>query len=257
MMTHVDEPRLFHPQLTHESDGVVNGLMCGMFLMPQSIDYHIFHSLQKWQFCVGNRFHVSDVSKILYAESHDGQLSMHHSNGHDSHVIMPIWTRMFLHGCQFLPYLLPPLLHRLFQIDRIHRFFFFIADDDGYMRFHLYQVEGWHPRITFFLGCKAIRDALHQVVSTEFLRIHVHITKNAVRTQIIQATHMVIMLMGDEHRIEGLKVYAKHLLAEIGAAVNKDAPSSHFHQTGAAQTLIFGVGRCADLTGATNLRHTT
>ena len=69
----------------------------------------------------------------------------------------------------------------------------------------------------------------------------------AERAQIINATHMIIVFVGYEHRIQpSVETDTKHLLAEIGTAIPKDMALALLHKCRATQTAIARVLTCAD-----------
>ena len=125
------------------------------------------------------------------------------------------------------------------------------------MRFHLYQIEGWHSWITFVLGREAIGDAFHEMVGTELFGIHIHISEDAVGTKVVESPYMVVVLVGDEHGIKGREVDAQHLFAEIRATVDENALAPHLHKAGTAQSFVFRVLGSAHLAGAPYLGHST
>ena len=97
------------------------------------------------------------------------------------------------------------------------------------MRFYLDEVDGWHTRIAFVFGCEAVGDALNEMVGTKFLCIDIDIAENAVRAKVIKTAYVVVMLVGYQHSIKRLEVYAQHLLTEVGTAIYEDVFSAHFH----------------------------
>ena len=228
-----------------------------MLLVAETIDNHVFHSFQVRQFRVGNGLHVGDVGKVIDTEAHDGQFTVHHTDGEDIHIAMLRFTFPLLEGTQFFPHLLAFHLHCIFQIFVSHRHFLHIFYNNGHVRFNLYQIDGWNTWIAFLLRGETIRNAFHQVVGTELFGIDIHIAKDAIGTQVVESTHMVIVLMCDEHGIKRFEVDAKHLLTEIGSTVNKDTLATHFNQCRSAQPLVLRICRCANLTRTPYLRHST
>ena len=57
--------------------------MAGMLLVAKSVHNHVVDALQIVQFRVGNGFHIGDVGKVFNTETDDGQLSVHHTDGHN------------------------------------------------------------------------------------------------------------------------------------------------------------------------------
>jgi hypothetical protein len=59
------------------------------------------------------------------------------------------------------------------------------------------------------------------------------------RAEVVDAAHVVIMDVGDEHGVNGHEVrHTQHLFAEVGSAVNEDAHAIHLHQTGTAGATV-------------------
>src|SRR5574344_1106478 len=190
MMPHVNQPYLLHSKAFSKTDGMVNRLMTGMLLMSKTIYHHILHTSQILHILLWDGLHISDISKILNAETYNRQSAMHHTDWHNLHI--PYFKR--------------------------------------HMRLNLQQIDGWHTRITLLLWSEAIRYALHQMISTKPLRIHIHITKHTEGTQVIQSTHMIIMFMRDQRSIQRLEIHTQHLSTEIRTTIKQDALVSHVQQ---------------------------
>ena len=89
------------------------------------------------------------------------------------------------------------------------------------MRIYSMKVNGWDPGI--FLLRKAIWHGLVKALATDIVCINIDVAKTAVWAQVINATHVVIVRVGDENTVNSPEFLLQHLLAEIRTAVNKYA----------------------------------
>ncbi|GAB4032942.1 hypothetical protein GCM10028809_32950 [Spirosoma gilvum] len=67
---------------------------------------------------------------------------------------------------------------------------------------------------------------------------------------------MVFVFMGEQDRIELLKIEPKYLLAEVGAGVDDETASVHSNMDGGTESFIPEVDRTAYIALAANQRHT-
>ena len=72
------------------------------------------------------------------------------------------------------------------------------------------------------------------------------------RADIVQATDMVLVMMGDENGVEMAHVFAKHLLTEIRTGINTYCGLFGLDENRSAQTLVARICRPANVTIATN-----
>lgn len=72
----------------------------------------------------------------------------------------------------------------------------------------------------------------------EVICIDVYIAKATERTQIINATRMVIMFMSKEYTIQTVKRNAQHLLAKVGTTIDKYTCLCRFYKSRHAQAVV-------------------
>lgn len=126
-----------------------------------------------------------------------------------------------------------------------------------FVRTHGEEVDGWHSRVALLQRREAVWDAFEEVVGTELLGIDIDIAEDAVWAQVVESTHMVVVLMGDEYGIEAAKLHAEHLLTEVGTAVDEYAAVIDIDEGAATQAFVAWVCAGACGTGATYLWDST
>ena len=126
-----------------------------------------------------------------------------------------------------------------------------LTDEEGTSRINLLQLHLRDSGILMF--GKTIGNATPQPLRRVVLCIKGDFTQAAERTQVIDTSHMVVMLMRDEHPVNGLKRKVHHLLPEVGSAVNQDTRVVRLHQGRRTQTLVVRVIRPTHLAGASDL----
>ena len=67
--------------------------------------------------------------------------------------------------------------------------------------------------------CKTVRNTMPQSITHIPLHIQIYIPKAFKRAHIVQPTHMIIMLMRNQHPINFLKRHPQHLLPKIGSCI--------------------------------------
>ena len=70
---------------------------------------------------------------------------------------------------------------------------------------------------------------------------HVHVIAKVERAYIVQPDDVVIVLMGNENRIQPVNARSEHLCPEVRTAVNGNILSTHLQQSRCAQTFILWV----------------
>jgi len=86
---------------------------------------------------------------------------------------------------------------------------------------------------------QTIRQALAQMGDGIVVTIKRQVVKIAERTQVVYASHMIIMFMSDEYGIKPFVIAdTKHLLAKVGAAIDEDAGVSLLHKGGTTQAFV-------------------
>ena len=73
--------------------------------------------------------------------------------------------------------------------------------------------------------------------------------------RVVQASGVVLVVVGEQDGIQVPDPCAQHLIAEIGAGVHQDRQSAVFHQGGGAQAFVTRVGGAADRAFAADHRY--
>jgi len=90
------------------------------------------------------------------------------------------------------------------------------------MRLHAMEGKLWNARIDMLN--KAVGQSLLKVFGCVWVGIEVDGFGIGQGTQVIDSAHMVVVFMGDEAGVNGtFESNSKHLLSEVGAAVDEDA----------------------------------
>ena len=98
------------------------------------------------------------------------------------------------------------------------------------MRLHADEVERRHSRVTLLLWYETVWYSLLKMSGAEILGIDIYLTKDAVRTQVVQSAYMVVVLVGYEDGIDMMEWYGQHLLAEVRTAVEENMFPVDFEQ---------------------------
>lgn len=95
-----------------------------------------------------------------------------------------------------------------------------------------------------FVFHKTVREAAAHIVGTIFISIYLHGIGPAEGAQVVDAAHVVVVLVREQHGIGAHGTgQAQHLLAEVGAAVDEDSAAlGGFYQCRGAQPLVARVG---------------
>lgn len=130
-----------------------------------------------------------------------------------------------------------------------------IVHQDRVIGLKIVQLELGHAGILVFH--QAIRQTLAQMGCGIGIGIYGQGTAVAKRTQVVNAAHMVVMLVGDEKGIKrSPEIEAQHLFAEIGRTVNEDVGRCGLHQCRTAQALVPRVCAGARRAVASQIGHT-
>ena len=73
-------------------------------------------------------------------------------------------------------------------------------------------------------------------------------TKRAEGSQVVKPSHMVVMLMGEQHAINFLKRKWHQLLAYVRATINQQSGIFSFHHRHTTQAVVARVGATTHLT---------
>lgn len=76
-ITHVYEIRLLRRQCLREPDGVTDGLVATVRLVPEAVDDKCLYATQGVEALCGYGLHVCDIGHAAYAKADDGQSAVH------------------------------------------------------------------------------------------------------------------------------------------------------------------------------------
>ena len=103
-----------------------------------------------------------------------------------------------------------------------------IANLEKLVRMNLIQLNGRHSGIAVF--CKAVRQHLKQSLAGIGVGIDVNLSKLTVRTQVVHASHVVIVGMRHQHPVNLPERLWQYLLTEVWSAVNEQAGALRLQQ---------------------------
>ena len=180
------------------------------FFEAQRIDHQGIHPFQERHLAWIDGFHIGDIRQWPDAIGEDRQLSMH---DHE--------------GC-----------------------YFDIADRERLVWRHLMQQKFWYSRIMVFV--ETIRHGLAQRlggvgVGEDIDIVEFGVVDGAEGSQVVDARHMVVVYVRDEHTIDFAERHPQHLLAEIGSAVYDDACVLRLYHRRGAQSVVVRIRAGTDL----------
>ena len=114
-----------------------------------------------------------------------------------------------------------------------------------------------HTRHTGVIRFKNVPEFPVQCRLHALCRVDRHVLAAAKieRTNVIQSRHVVLVLVREDHRIEGLNPRPEALLAKIRPGVNDHRRSPSLHQQGTSQPLIPRVFTLTNFTVTANDGH--
>lgn len=92
---------------------------------------------------------------------------------------------------------------------------------------------------------KAIWQHLEHGLAGYGVGIDADFAKLAIRSDIVEPAHMIVVGMGDENTINTAKGLRKDLLSEIGSTVDEQSCLRRFNKYAAAQAPVVGIGTLA------------
>lgn len=106
----------------------------------------------------------------------------------------------------------------------------------------MYLVESYQRDTGVLTLYKAIRETLKKVVAGLAVGIQWYLRLMTERTHIVYASHMVTVLVSNQHTIQLSEItIAQHLLTKVGTAVNENFGAFRLHKRRCAQTVVPGV----------------
>ena len=75
-------------------------------------------------------------------------------------------------------------------------------------------------------------------------------------TQIVQARYVVVMFVRKQYSVDFRGGVLHHLLPKIGSAIDDKAVAVYVNADRGTQAFVFGIGRCANLTGTVQIGNT-
>ena len=109
------------------------------------------------------------------------------------------------------------LRDRKFAVHHLYGHDVKIANMQGVMRQDLMQSDGRHAWITMF--CEAIGQHLEHGLLGLGICIDIDLAKLTIRADVIHASHVVVVGMGDQDAVYLTKRLREYLLAEVWATV--------------------------------------
>ena len=92
--------------------------------------------------------------------------------------------------------------------------------------------------------------------SDEFIAIHIDVAIDTESTQIINATHMIVMDMRDENAIQLAKRHTQELHADVWSCIHQDASGFCLYHHRTAEALVLRILASANLTITSQNRNT-
>ena len=93
------------------------------------------------------------------------------------------------------------------------------------------------------------------VVRNVVLAIDWEIGIEAVWTNVVDSSNMVVVAVGNKERVDVVVGSAEHLLAEVGSAIDEYRYAFHSDYCRGSEPTVVRVGRCAGIALATYNRH--
>ena len=94
-----------------------------------------------------------------------------------------------------------------------------VADGERHVRFHLHEIDTRHAGI--FVLHETVGHVVADVGGGAAVGVDVDVAEDAERSQVIHSPDVVIVGVGDEDAVNLPERLGKHLLAEVGAAVDE------------------------------------
>ena len=101
------------------------------------------------------------------------------------------------------------------------------------------QVEQWHTRVEVLP--EAIRHGGVERRGRPFVGIDIDGAEDAKRPDVVDAGHMVVVYVCEQHGIDALEVEGHDLLPEVGAAVYEHPGGICLYECRRAQPVVAGV----------------
>ena len=89
---------------------------------------------------------------------------------------------------------------------------------------------------------KTVRHGMHKRICRNIIGIDIHLAELAERAQVVYSARMIIMYMGEQHRVNLSERLCEHLLTEVGTRVNEYPRVFGLHQCRATQAFVVRVG---------------
>ena len=93
---------------------------------------------------------------------------------------------------------------------------------------HYVEIYGRNARI--FVLHKAVGHVVADIASRGLVGIYLYVTEMAVRAQVVHASHMVVVVVGDEYAVNLSERLGENLFTEVGTAVDEQACGMRFYE---------------------------
>lgn len=105
--------------------------------------------------------------------------------------------------------------------------------------------------------CETIRHVVVQSVHSGAIAVNINVAKPAIGSQVVDASHMVVMYMCEEHAVYLSVWLAENLLAEVGPTVDEQTRGGCLQQCRCACAMVTRVSASAHLALASYHGHAT
>ena len=130
-----------------------------------------------------------------------------------------------------------------------------VTDLQGFVGVDLMESDGGNARVSVF--CEAVGQHLQHALAGDGIGIDIDLTKLTVGADIVHASHMVVMTVGDEDTIDLPEGLWQDLLTEVRSTVDEQTGLFGLHQHRAAGPLVSWILTFAHLTLAPDHRYAT
>ena len=128
-----------------------------------------------------------------------------------------------------------------------------VANAQRFMLVYLVQLDGGHAGIAVL--SKAVRQHLEHTLTCQRVGIDIDFAELAIRADVVHASHVVVVGMGDEDAVNLAEGLRHDLLSEVRPAVDEQACGLRLNECRTAQALVVRVRAGTCMTLAADGRH--
>ena len=130
-----------------------------------------------------------------------------------------------------------------------------VANAEGLVLVNLVELDGRDTRIAVI--CKTVGQHLEHALASDGVGIDIDFAKLTIGTNVVHATHMVVVGMGDENSVNLAERLRHNLLAEVWTTVDEQSRLFSLYECRTTQSLIMRVGTTTRIAVATDSGHAT